>query len=297
MVDNFRIWIKSITNQFETYLEIPEQVSYAYDLFEKSDLSLSDRFEKYLGLMNTCNINFLTCSNECTGVTCECAKIEFENFFNHFEDNREIMKLNVTNSIRLVEVVCLLKASQSACERIMSVLKQVVKGRFESVYKDKSEVEMDVVNMETIVTMNSDFRTFDAERAATLYLKKHLPAVIKSNPNKRNKTVVTNEIHAKNKKRRLTKIKPFNIINDNDVSTHQPKDYLLKAAKALRKKNGNKKQRIAESDSDPDLPSDTEPYHDTCEVQNETCNKESPSHEPFSPVPCVAEQITFKPPS
>ena len=185
---NFNSWIDTIIDQFSGYLDLPEEVVLGCSIFNPGQLSFEEKFENFRSLFEKLNIKFKPCSDDCLEIHCDCLLVEFKRFMKYFEKcltkdkqpkkvlmdffnnkiNEKINDLKCINSMRLVEAFLLLKASQSSCERIMSILKKVVDGRYEGTYKYKTEVDLDMVNLSVILSLNSSFATFNTELAAEL---------------------------------------------------------------------------------------------------------------------------------
>ena len=57
-------------------------------------------------------------------------------YFNELNEI-EVINLSIVNILRLLEIVLLMKPSQSSTERAISRLKNTVTGRYESIYNRK----------------------------------------------------------------------------------------------------------------------------------------------------------------
>ena len=107
---------------------------------------MDTKVEDFIHLFKSCNTDFKLCSEQCLGLekSCSCISQELKRFFKHVNDkyptekdrtkiityylsefnSAETSLLNITNILRLLEVVQLMKSSQSTTERVVSVIKK-----------------------------------------------------------------------------------------------------------------------------------------------------------------------------
>ena len=76
------------------------------------------------------------------------------------------------NVLRALEVVLLMKASQSSTERAMSFIGDTVKGRFENVYRSGQTTKsgIDMVNVLTVLGPTPNLRSLNKEVAYEKYM-------------------------------------------------------------------------------------------------------------------------------
>jgi len=113
------------------------------------------------------------------------------------KNSNVIDKLKITNILRAIEIVQLLKASQSSTERVFSIVSKVVKGRYENRYRldgvsattdkldnlDKSNDGRDYVAAAVFLSLNSNIVTLDAGLARQKFLTaRHQEALLSSKP-------------------------------------------------------------------------------------------------------------------
>ena len=126
----------------------------------------------------------------------------YSNIFAHYlADSSDKVRdeLKIVNILRVLEIVQLLKASQSSTERVFSTVKQVVSGRFENRYRfpqaheqpvkghlrnaDKEEDKRDYVAASVYLAMNSNIVTLDSKRARLKLLASgHEEALLSKKP-------------------------------------------------------------------------------------------------------------------
>ena len=66
----------------------------------------------------------------------------------------------------MLEKILLMKASQSGTERAMSFISDIVKGRFENIYRSgkTTKDEIDMVNVLTVIGQNRNIRNFNKKK-------------------------------------------------------------------------------------------------------------------------------------
>ena len=178
IVQNFKCYLERILNDYETMFDIPPVIERASSLFEFSKKNIENeidtKVEDFIHLFKSCNTDFNLCSEQCLGLekSCSCISQELKRFFKHVNDKHPTEKdrtkiityylsefnlaetslLNITNILRLLEVVQLMKSSQSTTERVVSVIKKkIVKGRYEN--KERN-VNIDRVDVEAFIYFN-----------------------------------------------------------------------------------------------------------------------------------------------
>ena len=87
---NYHAWLENIEKHFEKYLELPQAVTLATDIFEESEIDLDAGFKSYQQFINMANVTCKECSSDCQGPACECAKAEFIRFYTFFEKQKRI---------------------------------------------------------------------------------------------------------------------------------------------------------------------------------------------------------------
>ena len=220
--DNFKQWIDAINNNAENYLQIPLPIKHATDAFSihhNSKLSFDDKLIAYKKLLDTVNINFKKCDTKsCLGSqNCPCVRRDFKRFHENFKYNftsigsngltmssdksqsspfkyvhafshylkldrkfrNDIKSLNI---IRILEIIQIMKPSQSSTERVMSHVANTVRNRYESKYENAEKTALDNVNIEIFLRMNSNMLLIDAEASANKFLDKHKAGLLKSKP-------------------------------------------------------------------------------------------------------------------
>ena len=182
VASEYESWVESIINRFDSYIELPQLLHCATKIFNISgNIPFSERLQNLRLLLSTMNSEFQHCSeNNCTIETCHCLAGELERFLTDVKERVQIadddplvttnlkdgevtcyhyskifaiyladtnqslrQQLNITNVLRAVELVQLLKASQSATERAFSVVSNVVRGRYECNYRNRLKVKCD----------------------------------------------------------------------------------------------------------------------------------------------------------
>ena len=67
--DHYRKWIKSLLENFDSYLELHEVIKLINDIFSKeSNLEFNRKLEKFRYLLKLINIEF----NKCSKINCNC---------------------------------------------------------------------------------------------------------------------------------------------------------------------------------------------------------------------------------
>ena len=120
-----------------------------------------------------------------------------------------------------MELITLLKPSQSSTERVMSALNKVVENRYESVYKFKEDMEnKDHVNMELFNKYNLNFLTTYFENSYDYFLNDNHCASLnkKRTYSDRRETVHKSIIHGSLEPNRKRQALPINENFDNPDS-------------------------------------------------------------------------------
>jgi len=203
-----------------------------FTLSEKKPLS--DRVQHLRTFLSMVNTEFMTCGEMCTGLdSCNCVTQQLQSFMQNVEmqltvqhadpwtcdisvkgqrdkvqynystifahylaDNNDKLRdeLKIINILRALEVVQLLKASQSATERAFSIVGRVVQGRYENRYRlnktrQKDEIcetqtdSRDYVASAVFIAMNSNIVNLDAALARQKFLAAgHEYALLSSKP-------------------------------------------------------------------------------------------------------------------
>ena len=200
----YRNWIGRLLSEFDRYLCPHESVTLAVNVFSLDNgLSVGERVGHLWNFLGIVNTEFKPCSSSCYGLDlCDCLDRGFQrfsdyiekeklsdkeksvNFYAHFlaERNKAVITpLRITNILRSLEVVMLLKPSQSSTERIVSIIERVVPRRFSNVYRFGSEKEVDMVNVLTILKAEIGLKTVDKSLARRKYIDaKHRDVLMKT---------------------------------------------------------------------------------------------------------------------
>ena len=166
LLKQYTTWLVKILEEFDDYLKLPKAVPLACENFKES-ITMDYRFGRYKKFFKLTETQFELCKENCQKLLCMCAEEEFRKFFKEYkkETQREIhreierkrknpddktprkttkeilisfldpkhkiAKLSrpVTNCLRICETISLLKPNQSTCERTISALESVVKGK------------------------------------------------------------------------------------------------------------------------------------------------------------------------
>ena len=203
---SFSRWVDIIIKHFDDYLGVPSSIKLANIVFNNGNADKL-RLKSLKDLIKEINVEFTTCEEFCLGLKkCFCLESELNCFKQHFscleEKNKsssmldllayyladknyaEIQKLHIPNILKVIEIVQLLKASQSSTERTMSVIANHVKGKFEGRFKyGSSEIKYDSVLYRTFLTVNSSTNVIDFEEARSNFLKEgHMDSVMTNRP-------------------------------------------------------------------------------------------------------------------
>ena len=202
-----------ISEKFDKYLSVPEVVRLACNVFEvlNDDLTtdvFNNKVSYFRSLLSIINVKFSLCTDNCLGINyCSCIENELRSFYSHFfrfklktsqnnidykailsfyisvKNIETVSKLHIPNVIRALEVVQLLKASQSNTKRVMSVIAKAVKGEYENVDRFGRHQKHDVVNASVFISCNTKVIELDKKLASQNYLKNgHFNVLMKTKP-------------------------------------------------------------------------------------------------------------------
>jgi len=169
------------------------------------------------------NLQFESCGMQCKGIDdCDCLASDYKKFMTIFETEWQAVANNnvvmagttisqsythafahyiaknseesayPTNIIRCLEIIQLMKPSQSATERVMSHVANTVRNRFESKNQFRIELtEEDSVNLEVFLRCNTNIVLHDSELAKNIFLETHKESLMKTHrSNEPSKSVV-----------------------------------------------------------------------------------------------------------
>ena len=203
VLGEYRQWISGLLSSFDLYLGTPGVVDHISHIFLEPYFRFSDKVECFRAFFVEVGLEFYKCGNACAGVKeCSCIELELarfldhcqykaglEEFYRYFEEKNcdYVKELNVVNVLRAVEVVLLMKASRLDTERTMACVGNIVKGRFENVFRlgKTTKSEVDTVNILMVLGQNKkNLRAFDKKLAYEEYMKTqgNYPVVWKNKP-------------------------------------------------------------------------------------------------------------------
>ena len=231
---NYERWLDALVKDYPKYVQISSELSAATDALTLSkEISVADRvtcMRQFLGAVNTA---FEPCNDRCLGVAeCDCLTKEVESYIDHVTCHMTVQRkvpweiissdgsvgydysaiiahylsdenatlrqeLHITNVLRAMEILQLMKASQSATERAFSIVANVISNRFENKYKvnrngdgveteelnDTTNLSKDNVEAAVFISMNANVVTLNAALARDKFLSSgHKHALMKSKP-------------------------------------------------------------------------------------------------------------------
>lgn len=265
--DQYQKWVDNILRRLDTFLNVPECVNLVVSIFNLEEELTPEIFDKKLNdlrdLFILVNTDFEVCGELCENFNCICLKRELDAFLKHVyhrkdkrkdkfivnrkidyldlyrfylcEDNISIIEnLAIKNVLRALEVCMIMKPSQSSTERVVSQIKRTVRGRFENIARFGKVKDIDMVNVNVFLRMNSSIQTMDPKKSAKIFTQtlKHRQSIKKTKP-----------LHEKSiTLKRLLK-------NPIKFETNRKKPFLkLKSARLLPLKESRKKMAIVKHD-------------------------------------------------
>ena len=222
---SYEKWLDCLVADYDQYIESSRELQNGIDAFTlNKDNSLQYRVECLREFLASVNTEFLPCGSSCQDVqSCNCLSQEIKTFLEDVEEQFEVertvpwrevtsdglrydysaiiahylkdsseglrQKLNIMNVIRSLEVLQLMKASQSATERAFSILGNVVENRYEHKLHqyddDKEDVvkSKDFVESAVFIAMNANVATLDAKLARSKFVAAgHEHALLSTKP-------------------------------------------------------------------------------------------------------------------
>ena len=214
MKDRYFQWMRRLSLDFDSYIEIPEAVKKSSDFFDMENVDENYKVKLFKFMFQTYAIDFCSCGSQCGGLDgCLCADKECQLFFGlckkHPENCTENGKfaptkffgsmlflrtrhLKIPNIYRLIEFFALLKSNQSSRERVRSVIASTVDRHLETCSQDPPSATPDMTEMMVFLQTNLNMLVADFQDVVSISLKsRHQEAHASTHNEVQQGTVVT----------------------------------------------------------------------------------------------------------
>ena len=225
---NYERWLGTLVEEFGNYVEVSSELQTGIGAFTLSEeRSLDERVDSLRSFLSTVNTDFEPCGAFCQGIdSCACLANQMETFLKNVQSQLDVrhwkvkvssepglnfdysaifayyladendslrQELRITNILRALEMLQLMKASQSATERAFSVIGKVVSNRYENKYR--IDPRKDPIDVNREADENSLPRSNDFVEAAA-FISMNTNVVIMDAALARDKFIASNHEHA-----------------------------------------------------------------------------------------------------
>jgi len=225
---NYERWLGTLVEEFGNYVEVISELQTGIGAFTLSEeRSLDERVDSLRSFLSTVNTDFEPCGAFCQGIdSCACLANQMETFLKNVQSQLDVrhwkvkvssepglnfdysaifayyladendslrQELRITNILRALEMLQLMKASQSATERAFSVIGKVVSNRYENKYR--IDPRKDPIDVNREADENSLPRSNDFVEAAA-FISMNTNVVIMDAALARDKFIASNHEHA-----------------------------------------------------------------------------------------------------